>query len=733
MTSTLTYEQRIRNLAEIKAKHAEIIRQNCFKYKEKSLYFPTMSALDSDDKGIIPPPLDFEFKLKPNHPSGIFGPKANGENYRRLLEAHPTYIDPLSSLAGGWMFSYQAMCSPKGLPRWNPDFDYSHLHEEQKKYGLITGIGFTQHFSQDITIGFTLGWRGILDKIRHYRKENAPHSVDFYDGLEDIVLGVQDWIQRHVYAAREAASEEERPELKKNLMIMAEINQKLVTKPPKTFHEAVQWLAWYVMFSVIYNGSGTVGAIDRFLKPYYDKDIAAGVLSDEEAMFHLACLLIKDNQYFQIGGTDKLGNDITNRISFLLIEAAHQLKIPTNIYLRVHEKQDPKLLEKAVECLFKDRKGSPNFIGDKNMNEGFVKNGYSLELARQREKNGCHWCSIPGREYCLNDVIRINFAAVFDVALREMMEDDKGKHSVKELWNRFKKHLKRSIEVIAEGLDFHIEHMHEVFPELVLDLLCHGVIEKGLDASHNGVEFYNLGVDGSGLATVADSFAAIEQRVEKESSLTWKELMHYLDTDFKDVEDVRLMLRNIPRYGSGGSSADEYAICISKTFTGMVKEKPTPHGYNMIPGIFSWANNFSLGSETGATPNGRHAGQPISQGANPDPGFTTSSAATGLATAVASVQSGYGNTTPLQIDVDPLMSKDEDVINKFISFIHGYFDMGGTLLNVNILDKNKIMDAHHDPSKYPDLVVRVTGFSAYFASLSKECRQMVVNRIVTGN
>lgn len=399
----------------------------------------------------------------------------------------------------------------------------------------------------------------------------------------------------------------------------------------------------------------------------------------------------------------------------------------------MHKKQDKRLLKRAVEYLFEDKKPIASFISDKNINEGFMKNGYPIELARQREKVGCHWCALPGREYSMNDCIKINFAAIFNVALREMMKDKNIIPNTDELWNQFEKHLKRSIEIVAEGIDFHLKYMHRVFPELVLDLLCHGLIEKGLDATNGGVEYYNIGVDGAGLATVADSFAAIDQRVEKEKCLTWKELINYLNADYKNAECIRLLLKNIQRFGSGGSKADEYAIRIAKTFTKLVKEKPTPNGFNMIPGIFSWANTLSYGAVTGATPNGRKKGQPISHGGNPDPGYSKFSSITSMAAAVASVQTGYGNTVPLQIDVCPLLSKNKEEIKKFISFIYGYFDLGGTLLNVNIIDKEKILEAYKDPLKYPDLIVRVTGFSAYFASLSKEWQQLVVDRFIDGH
>jgi formate C-acetyltransferase len=190
------------------------------------------------------------------------------------------------------------------------------------------------------------------------------------------------------------------------------------------------------------------------------------------------------------------------------------------------------------------------------------------------------------------------------------------------------------------------------------------------------------------------------------------------------------MMRSVPRYGSGGSRADGFGVRIAQTFTAVVKEKPTPHGFNMIPGIFSWAATIAMGKDVGATPNGRHAQSPISHGPNPDPGFRKDAAPTALALAVASVQPGYGNTAPMQIELDPGLSKSPDDVDKVVALIRAHFDLGGTQINMNILNKKAVLEAHKDPSTHPDLVVRVTGFSAYFASLSPEMRQIVVDRII---
>jgi pyruvate-formate lyase len=735
VATRLTYQERIDALRATKLAQTQ----------EK---WQVIGAMDYDDWALVLPPLEFRevvrtispsgvpitdvllkgFKVQSNHPSGgFFGPAAVGRNFRALLEMHPTYIDPMSSLAGAYMVNFSSYREP----HWNPDFDYSHLHEEQRKYKLLAGIGGMQHLCQDMSIGLELGWGGILNKIRYYRQLNAPRAADFYDGLTDVVLGMQNWIGRHAEAARRMAETEMRPDLRENLLTMADINARLVTEPPRTFREACQWILWYQSAARMYNGSGSLGRLDVLLLPYYERDKAAGILTDEEAIFHIACHLVRDTAYIQLGGPDASGEDVTNPVSYLILEAAHRLKIPANIGVCVGEKVDPGLLRRGVEIQFEDKTGIPKFLGIDNTSRGFARNGYPMSLANQRAYSGCHWSALPGREYALNDIPKVNLAAVFEVALRDMMASG-AEPSVDLLWQRFTWHLRRAIEVMAEGLDFHMKYMQHVCPELVLDLLCHGPIEKGLDVSAGGVEYYNLCVDGAALATTADSFAALEKWVEQEKRLTWAQLMHYLDTDWAgpDGERARLMMKRTPRFGSGGSRADEYAVRIADTFTRLVKEKPTPDGYNMIPGLFSWALTIMMGKDVGATPNGRHAGDPISHGPNPDPGFRKDGAPTAMAVAVAAVQPGYGNAGPMQLDLDPGLSKDEGGLERVADLIRTHFALGGTQINMNVMDKEKILEAHRDPTKYPDLVVRVTGFSAYFASLSPEFRQMVVDRII---
>lgn len=731
----LTYLERLEALRTTKLDHT----------REKQ---EVVGSMDHDDWALILPPPERRkivqaistsgmpitdvllegYEPKANHPSGgFFGPKAVGENFGDLMRAHPPYVDPLASLLGGYNVNFSSYRSV----RWNPDFDYAHLKPYIEKYKLLPGIGASQHFCQDLELGLKLGWGGLLDKIRFYRAQHGPEKADFYDGIEAVVTGMQAWIQTNVDEARRMAATEPKEQLRQNLLNLADLNERIISDPPQTFHEACQWIAWYQMAARMYNGSGSLGRLDVVLEPYYQRDVEAGILTDEEAIFHIANILLLDTAYIQLGGPLPDGSDSTSKVSYLTLEAGHLLRIPANVGVSVGPSTDLGLLKRGVEIMFEDKTAFPKFLGTDNIVEGFARNGYDMSLARQRAYSGCHWFAIPGREYTLNDCVKINLGAIFEVAWDEMMQDT-STASVDKLWELFQYHLEEGIKWTGRALDFHMEHMHQVFPELVLDLLCHGPIEKGEDASHGGVEFYNLCLDGAALATVTDSFAALEQRIEKEKAMTWDEIKAHIENNWAgpEGERARLMMHNIQRFGSGGSRADHWAVEITRAFTDLTKANPTPDGFNLIPGYFSWANTIPMGKVLKATPNGRRAGEPISHGANPDPGFRKDGAPSAMAVAIAQVQPGWGNSAPMQIELDPGLTRDEEGVENIANLVKAHMDLGGTQINMNVMDAEQVLEAHKDPSKYPDLVVRVTGFSAYFASLSPEFRQLVVDRII---
>ena len=192
------------------------------------------------------------------------------------------------------------------------------------------------------------------------------------------------------------------------------------------------------------------------------------------------------------------------------------------------------------------------------------------------------------------------------------------------------------------------------------------------------------------------------------------------------------MMKSIARFGTGGSRADWWAKRIAGEYVHLVRDFPTAKGFTVIPGLFSHGDVINIGKKLSATPNGRHAGEPISHSVDPDPGFMPGGGAapTAKANAVASVQPGWGNSAPLQIDFDKHLAMEYGGLDAIESMIKVHNAQGGTLININVISKEQVLEAHADPEKYPDLVVRVTGYSAYFKMLSPEYRQQVVDRIL---
>ncbi len=735
----LSYEDRLRLMREQKVKHTiEKRTQNGY--------------TDLDDFGTVPIPEDYEVEPWYNSSNGSFyGYDGMCENFCRVIDAHPAYVDPMEMLCGRWrdmlvnyrgdvhylpdwlkkkpkIMELMASATDQWSKRWDEQrFPYDDLKPLQEKYNIQTGIDGDAHLACDYRIGFELGFGGLLEKIEKYRKIN-PDKADFYDAEEKTVLAIIRFIDRHIEKIEELLKTEERPEIRESLSEMKKACENIRLDPPKTFHEVCQWTAFFNCASRIYTRDGAGFQLDVLLYPYYKRDIEAGILTDEKAKFLIANLLLIDPHYYQISGVDENDRDMTNHLSYLILEAADSINIACNLTVRVHDNCDKKFFKKAVYYLLKNKNGWPRFCNDKALSEGYMRNGVDKKTARERIAVGCNWMCVPGKEFPMNDTVKINIAKVMEVALGDMRCETV--RSTERLLELFEEHLKVAIDTTAKGINLHIDHQAEVTPELVMNLMMENTIELGEDISRCA-SLYTVGVDGAGLAVVADSFGALQTRVEEEKVLTWDEVYEALDNNFEN-ERTRLILNSSPKYCHGNTVSDKWAERLTEVWVKNIKGYKMPEGRCLVPGWFSWARTIEYGSKVGATPNGRRAGEPISHGANPNPHFRNDGAPTAQSNGIASVQCGYGNTAPLQIEFDPKLALDDKGVEIIEKFVKGHFEQGGTLININILDKEKILEANENPDLHADLVVRVTGFTAYFASLSPKFRQLVVDRFLEG-
>lgn len=722
---TFTYDERIALLRARKVAQTE----------EKA----RAGGADEDDYGLIVQE-EFDYKLKPSHPNGsIYGYQAWTENYCAILKDHPIYVDPLDAFtAKGFLFLERLRPKDK---KWNPDYPFDELQAIFNRYQVISGIDNCHHFTPDLCIGLELGWGGILKKLKEQKELHDESHYDFYNAEIAVVEAIIAFIRRAGDVLEEKAGIEQNLQLKENLLQMADINHRICSEPPKTFREAVQWSNWFSMVSRTYNRGSAGGQLEDMFNPFYERDIAAGILTDEEAVFYLACMFLQDSRYWQICGPDANDNDTTCRLSYLALDAADKINIACNLTIRYHDKLDPVFFRKSIEYLFKNKQGWPRYSSDKALMEGFMRCGYDKELARRRVAAGCHWMCIPGMEYTMNDTVKVNLAKVFEVSFDEMMANaDTVEPSIDALWAQYQKHLKIAVDATGAGIIHHLSYQTKSQPELILNLFQHGLIEKGVNITDGGANYYNMCIDGSGLAVVADSFAACQHRIDTEKRMSYAELSKYLEANYEceNGEYVRQMMLSSPRYGGGDTLGDQWAVKVKDLWTDLVRDlveqhKDNPKHVNFIPGFFSWSNTILLGSILKATPNGRKQGEPINHGANPNSGFRHDGAVTSMCNSIAAVQPNYGNCAPVQLEVDPGITNDPEGVEKMCAMVRGILKSGNTLLNINIIDAQKILEAHKDPYKYPDLVVRVTGFTAFFAMLSERFRELVVERIKSVN
>ncbi len=708
---------------------------------------------DLDDFGTVP--ISKGYKVIPwyNSSNGSFyGLDGMSENFVRLIGGHEPYVDKNEMLCGRWR---DMLVNYRGdlhfMPDWLKDnlknlefikngatnqwskrwdeqrFPYDELKPLQLKYNITTGIDADAHFACDYRIGFSLGFGGFLEKIRKYRELN-PAKRDFYDAEERCVLAIVDFIDRHIARIAEMEAEETEAAVRENLTEMRKTCEAIRMDAPKTFREVCQWTAFFNCAARMYTRDGAGFQLDTLLYPYYEKDVREGILDDETAKFLIANLLLIDPHYYQLSGVDENDRDVTNHLSYLILEAADSINIACNLTVRVHENCDRDFIKAAVGYLFKNKNGWPRFANDKALCNGYMRNGFDKKTARERIAVGCHWMCVPGREFPMNDTVKINIAKVLEVALEEMKGEES--KSTERLFELYEKHLRIATDVTAKGINHHLDHIADVTPELIMNLMMYNTIERGEDASR-AADLFTVGIDGAGLAVVADSFGALEERIEREGALGWDELYAALESDFADAR-IHAIMKSAPKYCGGSTAADKWAQRLTDSLVRSVREQPMPKGRMLIPGWFSWSRTIEYGSKVGAMPNGRKAGEPISHGANPNAGFRADGAVTAQSSGIASVQCGYGNTVPLQLEFDPKIGVEEGGIERVTDLLLAHFAMGGTLININILDKETLLEANENPDLHPDLVVRVTGFTAYFASLSPKFRQLVVNRFLEG-
>jgi pyruvate formate-lyase/glycerol dehydratase family glycyl radical enzyme len=605
-----------------------------------------------------------------------------------------------------------------------------------------------------------MGFRGIqkmaeegLVKLKETDEKYDQHK-DFYESVIVAAKAVCDYSNRYANLAMEMAenaSETRRAEL----LEIAERVRRVPAHPPRTFMEAIQsvWMTNVVM-EMSY-GEGNIfsqGRVDQYLYPYYASDLAEGRITYEEAveaieeyLVKLSSVVIAGQNNITIGGLDKDGNDATNDVSYMFLEAISNVKSLLNtLSIRISSKTPRDFLKRTLEA-FKYTAGMA-IHNDEVLVPQLHNTGYSLEDARDYSLVGCVEPTGTGNDFSYTAGNAVQISIILNMALNEGRTILSGNKTVgaktppassfktfEEVKKAFVDQLKFSIDLCVKKAEIKDKTFAEYLPSPLLSSSIEGCLESGLDATWNGAKYNNNPMGSQGLATVTDSLAAIRWAVFEEKLVTMEELVNHMNNNFKGAEELREKLRNkAPKYGNGDEKTDDLAKWVANTLCDLTRHYKARGGDGIYHNcLVSAGTQIMEGKTLGATADGRLKGEPVANGISPSNGTEKNGLTMTLRSiAYATTEPHLTNGASFNIRLNPSILQTDEGLDQFTSIVDAYLDFGGRELQINPISSDILRDAQAHPENYTDLSVKVTGYSARFIDLTKELQDDIIARTV---
>jgi len=618
------------------------------------------------------------------------------------------------------------------------------------------------------------GFKGIIKEAKEalskidFRDRDAVNKSLFLKAVIICYEAVIDFVKRYAKLAQELALREKNPDRKKELAEISNACGWIAENSPRTFFEALQ-MTWFthLLRWVESNGhSVTIGRLDQYLYPYYEKDIKEKRMTREEALELIGCFFIKIGeikklrpwsetqhlggrptfQAITIGGQDSSGRNVTNELSYLILEATACLKIPEPVVIiRVHSETPDDFLLKGIEALIRHGGGLPSFFSDEAIIPALLNVGIPLNEARNYAMVACSEPAIPGKHVDhTGAAIYINLPKLLELTLNGgkdpntnicLCPDDRDLaifECFDEVIEAYKKQLKCYMKFVPMITNITSMLDPQINPTPYTSGLLDYRIEIGKDMTEGGgPNDNNTIVQGHGLPNLANSLAAIKKVVFEEKRISGKELQEALLTNFEGLrgEEIRRMLLNAPKYGNDDDYVDLIMEDISVLFVNGLKKCGIPwRGGVYGVSLQGLTANVPEGEVTGATPDGRKAGEALADNISPQAG-TDVNGVTAMLKSVGKIDhSSYLNGTILNVKFHPTAVKGEGV-SKLAALIRTYLtDFKGWQIQFNIISAEKLKEAQGKPAEYKDLLVKVAGYSAQFISLDKELQDQIILR-----
>ena len=568
---------------------------------------------------------------------------------------------------------------------------------------------------------------------------------------------------RYAALASEMASNEADPARRSELLKIADVCRQVPAHAPRDFHEALQSY-WFVHLGVVTEvnpwDAFNPGHLDRHLYPFYAEGLKAGSLTREEARELLQCLWIKFNNQpappkvgvtaaesstytdfatINSGGVMADGRDGVNDLTYLILDVIDEMRLvqpSTNIQLS--RKNPERFLKRALEIV-REGWGQPSIFNADAVVEELIRQGKSIEDARNGGTSGCVETGAFGKEsyiltgyFNLPKVLEITLNNGRDLRTGKLVGLETGKagdsKTFDDLVGAFKRQLLHLVDIKVAG-NHVIERLYAAeMPVPFLSILIDDCIAKGKDYNDGGARYNTNYIQGVGLGTVTDSLAAIKRHVFEDRSLTMEQTLEMLSADFEGAERERqLLLNRTPRYGNDDDYADDLMKMVFEIYHGAVDGRPNTKGGLYRINLLPTTCHIYFGSLTGATPDGRRAWTPLSEGISPVQGADRKGPTAVLKSAAKMDHVRTGGTLLNQKFTPSLLAGEKGVTN-LAHLVRSYFGMGGHHIQFNVVTAQTLREAQTNPEKFRDLIVRVAGYSDYFCDLSKTLQDEIISR-----
>lgn len=662
-----------------------------------------------------------------------------------LLAGNYGFTEYRHSLAFSFMENYEALLSDaeKGLP-----VDIQLLERSiPMQNACVAGIGGGLHVVGGFQRALALGMDGISAALDAGIEKNG--ETDFLRAGKIVVSAARMYFQRYADQAMMEAALTEDEASKARLTSMAKACAYIVHEPPVTFREALQLVT--LLHEVIQIeercGSLSFGRFDYYMFPYYQRDVEAGILTQEEAqaLIDVFWKKLAQNRWgwqnITLGGYDDLNGGCDNAITRMCLSATRRLKTDQpQVSFRCYPGMSDDLWE-SIFSVIRTGVGFPSLFNDDVCIRSKMRVGVSPEDAQQYGVLGCVEVTIPEKEYSHTEGIRFNLPKLLELCLtggRCMMSgtvvplespcDLDQFESFDQFYRWFKGEFIRMMLIMVDATDELQAHYGRHFPIPFLSSTMYGCAESGRDATEAGTVYNHTCINVCGQATLIDSLCAIRRFVFEEKRYSFSAYVQMLERDFKDCEDERLAIwNNSPRFGCDEGNAALMRDLID-FMCGEILLRDNKRGGKHEFGFYSVETQVGFGLKTGATADGRHAGQPLSNGMAPVQGMEKEGP-TAVLEAVSKIDGTYlSNGMALDLKFHPRFLESRVHRDKFRDALKAYFAMGGMQAQINVVDRETLLAAQKDPEQYRDLIVRVSGFSAYFCDLSREVQDEIISR-----